>query len=386
MQIEQHTWSTQHGWRTVHGSCHRSKAQLVLVFGNRYLLENAEHYEYIRTLYPAAHIFLCSTSGEIIGTAVYDNTIAVTAIEFAHTTVQTASVTVHAKSDGFQAGYALGMALPHEGLVHVFVLSDGHVVNGSTLVQGLKHALPSDMIITGGLAGDDNRFQRTLVGLNAPPAEGVIAIVGLYGDRLKVGYGSVGGWDAFGPNRLITKAENNVLYELDGRSALDIYKLYLGDEAKHLPSSALLFPLSIKPRIDSGHSLVRTILSIDEGNKSMIFAGDLPSGWYAQFMKANFDRLIDGAGQAAEVSSLILGSDTPDLSILISCIGRKNILADRVEEEVERVQEILGNDTAVTGFYSYGEISPLMFTASIASSSSCELHNQTMTITALKEY
>lgn len=386
MRTEQHLWDNQRGWHNVRGNCQHDKAQLVLVFGSRYLLEDSAHYEHIHSLYPTAHIFLCSTSGEIADTAVYDDTIAVTAVEFEHTAVQTASTTVSAMSDSFQAGYAVGSALPHEDLAHVFVLSDGHVVNGSTLVQGLKEALPSGMIITGGLAGDGNRFERTLVGLNAPPTEGVIAAVGFYGNRLKVGYGSIGGWDAFGPNRLITKAENNVLYELDGRSALDIYKLYLGNEAEQLPSSALLFPLSIKARIDSGQSLVRTILSIDEENKSMIFAGDIPTGWHAQFMKANFDRLIDGAGHAAEVSSLLLGSEPPDLSILISCIGRKNILADRVEEEVENVREILGGETAITGFYSYGEISPLMFASSLASSSACELHNQTMTITALKEY
>lgn len=386
MYVEQQTWNPRSKWHNLNGSCNREKAQLVLVFGSRDLLENTEHYEHIRTLYPAAHIFLCSTSGEIIDTTVYDDTIAVTAVEFAHTTIQTASTTVTDMSDSFQAGCTLGATLSHEDLVHVFVLSDGHKVNGSTLVQGLKQALPPGMIITGGLAGDGNRFQRTLVGLNAPPDEGVIAIAGFYGNRLKVGYGSVGGWDSFGPNRLITKAENNVLYELDGRSALDIYKLYLGDEAEQLPGSALLFPLSIKSHMDAKQSLVRTILSVDEQEKSMIFAGDIPSGWYAQFMKANFDRLIDGAGQAAEVSSLLLGSESPDLSILISCVGRKNILADRVEEEVEHVREILGTDTAMAGFYSYGEISPLMKSASTTSSSSCELHNQTMTITALKEY
>lgn len=386
MYVEQHTWKPQGEWHSVQGSCNREKAQLVLVFGSRDLLGNAEHYEHIRSLYPVAHIFLCSTSGEIIDTTVYDETIAVTAIEFSHTVVQTASTSVTDMSESFEAGCTLGAALPHEELVHVFVLSDGHRVNGSTLVQGLKQALPPGMIITGGLAGDGNRFQRTLVGLNAPPDEGVIAIAGLYGNRLKVGYGSVGGWDSFGPNRLITKAEHNVLYELDGRSALDIYKLYLGDEAEQLPGSALLFPLSIKAHMDAKQSLVRTILSVDEEAKSMIFAGDIPSGWYAQFMKANFDRLIDGAGRAAEVSSLLLGSESPDLSILISCVGRKNILADRVEEEVENVREILGANTAITGFYSYGEISPLMKSSSTMSSSSCELHNQTMTITALKEY
>ena len=107
----------------------------------------------------------------------------------------------------------------------------------------------------------------------------------------------------------------------------------------------------------------------------MTFAGDIPQGATARLMKANFDRLIEGAQGAAEKSTSII----PDLAILISCVGRKLVLKDRTEEELESVRRIFGNKTVLTGFYSYGEISP--FTPN----SKCELHNQTMTITTLSE-
>jgi hypothetical protein len=202
--------------------------------------------------------------------------------------------------------------------------------------------------------------------------------VGLYGSRLKVGFGSLGGWDSFGPDRLITKSKANVLYELDGQSALGLYKQYLGEHAKGLPATGLLFPLSI--RTQSGETaVVRTILSVDEAEQSMTFAGEIPEGAYARLMKANFDRLIDGATGAARTSEQALGPGSAELALLISCVGRKLVLKQRVEEEVEAVRDVLGEGTTLAGFYSYGEISPF------APGARCELHNQTMTITALSE-
>ena len=139
----------------------------------------------------------------------------------------------------------------------------------------------------------------------------------------------------------------------------------------------MLFPLSIRnPEDDS--SVVRTILAIDEDTQSLTFAGDVPVGWYGRLMKANFDRLIDGAVGAAR-ASLVQGSEQPDLAILISCVGRRMVLKQRTEEELEGVRDVLGPKAFLTGFYSYGEISPFTPDAK------CALHNQTMTITSFRE-
>ncbi len=208
--------------------------------------------------------------------------------------------------------------------------------------------------------------------------DGAVAAVGFYGDRLRIGYGSLGGWDPFGPDRQVTRSVGNVLYELDGSSALELYKTYLGSHAANLPASGLLFPLSLRGE-DGDQRVVRTILGTDEKAGSLIFAGDIPQGGYAQLMKANVDRLIDGAHGAATACYEAVGSRTPDLAILISCVGRKLVLNQRTEEEVESVRHVLGESTVISGFYSYGEIAPFM------SSTKCELHNQTMTITTFSE-
>lgn len=378
MNIEQRKWTAADGWVPSTPGGLRELAQWVLVFGATQILQEPKHFQEIREDYPNAHILGCSTSGEICGTQVFDDSLVITAVHFEHTQLQGAQVTVRDTEESFQAGERLAVSLPHDGLVHVFVVSDGLKVNGSELVKGLTTRLPSRVAITGGLAGDGSRFKQTLVCLDSVPASGTIAVLGFYGDRLKVGCASMGGWDPFGVEWVITRSKENVLYELDGKSALKLYKQYLGEHAAQLPASGLLFPLSVRMP-DSDQPVVRTILAIDEEEQSLTFAGDVPQGAYARFMKANFDRLVDGASGAAKISYEAMGSASPDLAILVSCVGRKLVLKQRIEEEVEGVREVLGDRTVLTGFYSYGEIAP--FTRPGKST----LHNQTMTITTFSE-
>ena len=377
MQIEQTRWSQTQGWNPEHPGRLGKAAQLVLLFGSPACLRKTEWQIDIRGAYPEAHWLGCSTAGEIFGTEVTDETLVATAIAFEGTRLHGASLMLDEVSDSYQAGERLAGSLPHESLVHVLVISDGQNVNGSALVAGLTQNLPAGVTLTGGLAGDADRFQETLVLWDGPPTPNAIAVLGLYGNRIKVGFGSLGGWDAFGPERLITRSDGNILYELDGQPALALYKKYLGEHAKDLPASGLLFPLSL--RTSGGESVVRTILGINEAEHSLTFAGDLPQGGRARLMKANFDRLIDGAVGAAQTSYEAIGKQSPELALLISCVGRKLVLKQRIEEEVEGVRDILGQESVLAGFYSYGEISPFN------PSAKCELHNQTMTITTLSE-
>ncbi|MEO8347504.1 MAG: FIST N-terminal domain-containing protein [Acidobacteriota bacterium] len=351
--------------------------QLVLTFGSPSALKEPGLLEEVTNAFPDALLFGCSTAGEIHGTRVTDLSLVVTCVEFESSSIETARVAIENSTQSYEAGQQLAASISAEGLRHAFVLSDGLSVNGSDFVSGLRSRLPANVTVTGGLSGDGPHFKRTYVIWNGIPETGIAGIVGFYGDRLSVGYGSLGGWDPFGPERIITRSSGNVLYEFDGRSALALYKTYLGEHAAGLPATGLLFPLSLRTA-DGENGVVRTILAIDEETQSMTFAGDVPEGSYARLMKANFDRLIDGAVGAAKASRLASPGE-PDLAVLISCVGRKLLLGQRIEEEVEGVREVLGDRTVLTGFYSYGEISP--FTPNAR----CELHNQTMTITTITE-
>jgi hypothetical protein len=378
MIIQQHLWRTSKGWSPGWAEDHPREAQIVFVFGSPLLLTDRRLLAEIKANYPAAVLCGSSTAGEIFADQVFDDTLTATAVQWEHTQLRFASEIINNTEDSLAAGRRLAEHFDHKDLRHVFILSEGLQVNGSELVRGVTGGLPSHISITGGLAGDGDRFGETHVLWNGQGESNRVAAVGFYGERLHVGYGSFGGWDPFGPERIVTRSRGNILYEMDGKSALHLYKRYLGDQARDLPASGLLFPLSLRTE-NSDQPLVRTLLAVSEEDQSMTFAGDIPIGSYARLMKANFDRLIDGAAEAAKSSLDILGSFKPELVILVSCVGRKLILKQRIEEEIEGVRDVLGSVASYTGFYSYGEIS------SSARAKGCELHNQTMTITAFAE-
>lgn len=375
MEITQAVW-TEHGSSACDSE--RAEPRLVLAFAPPQRLQSPDTWRALRRRWPSATLVAASTAGEIHGARVLDESLVTTALASTKTDVRCASVSLAAYANSEDAGAALGSMLTGHHLRHVLVFSDGLNVNGSALVRGLTRALPSGVSLSGGLCGDGARFERTFVCLNEFNAVPSIVGVGFYGAALRVGVGSLGGWDSFGPERRITRSDGNVLYELDGQPALSLYERYLGHHAADLPASGLLFPLTVRAeRQEQG--VVRTILGIDAASKSLRFAGDVPVGSFARLMHANFDRLIDGAVGAAATSRDALGGSQAELAILISCIGRKLVLKQRVEEEVEGVQRVLGPEAKLTGFYSYGEISPF------AADARCELHNQTMTVTTLSE-
>jgi hypothetical protein len=332
----------------------------------------------LRRSYPRSHLLGCSTAGEIIGREIFDDSIVVSVIRFERTQLRTAYASVGRAEDSKAAGATLASELAGPGLKAVFVVSDGTRVNGSHLVEGLNGGLPADVVVTGGLAGDGTAFGKTWVLRDGQPQDGVVAAVGLYGEHVRIGHGSKGGWDIFGPERVITRSRDHVLYELDGRPALDLYKEYLGERAAELPASALLFPLAIRANREDANRVVRTVLAVDDNEKNLTFAGNVPTGHLAQLMRANFDRLIDGAAEAAGALRTILMGSGPTLCIAVSCVGRRLVLGERAEEEVESVVEVMDSKTQQIGFYSYGELSPY-------TNGRCDLHNQTMTLTAIGE-
>ncbi|HET6370926.1 MAG TPA: FIST N-terminal domain-containing protein, partial [Nitrospiria bacterium] len=290
MKIEQNLWTEGKGWESaLPGDLGRS-AQLVMMFGSRSVLKKNDLLEKVKKAYPSANYIGCSTSGEIYGTQVYDESLVVTAVQFEHSHIATAKVRIeNSDEDCFQLGKRLVQSLPKEGLRHIFVLSDGLRVKASDLIAGMTKHLLGRIAVTGGLSGDGALFKETLVLLNGEPEQDIVAALGFYGDRLKVGYGAMGGWDPFGPERVITRSKGNILYEFEGEPALALYKNYLGDQAKGLPATGLHYPLSLRAK-EGTTSVVRTVLSVDEKEQSMIFAGDIPQGVYARLMRANYER------------------------------------------------------------------------------------------------
>lgn len=377
MQLATFSYGTDRRWSCAELPALDSEATLLIAFGAPELRDDPAPFRALRAAFPLAHLIGCSTSGEIDGTSISDGTLVVAAARFAGARLRSVATPIASSTDSFAAGTRLAGELVGPDLRWVLVLSEGLDVNGSALVRGLSAQLDPGVVVTGGLAADGSRFERTWVLRDGLPTERHVTAVGVYGDSLRVGHGSKGGWDIFGLERAITRSSGNVLYELDGRPALDLYKEYLGERASGLPATALLFPLEVGGTGDDSRSVVRTVLSVDEAERSMTFAGDVPQGARARLMRANFDRLVQGAADAA---TLTRQGDVqgPVLALAISCVGRRLVLGERAEEETDATVDALPPGTRQIGFYSYGEISPL-------ATGSCDLHNQTMTLTTISE-
>ena len=378
MRLEQYQWTTEQGWdRPLHSTALGADVQLVLLFGQAGLVTSQECATLVRDAFPEAHLFGC-TGGVIHDVHVGDETLTLTAIAFEHTRVATARTPVGGATDSFAAGEALVRQLDAKGLRHVFVLSEGLQVDSSALVRGINASVPKGVTVSGGFAGDGDRFAYTYVWCDGAPEGAAAVAIGLYGERLQVGVSVTRGWGPFGPDRLITRSVRNVLYEFDGRPALALYKQYLGEYAAGLPATGLMFPLELRSGED-GSRVLRALLAVNEEDQSITFAGDVPEGSLARLMVGHIEDLIDGTIAAAKASRDGQCAIRPELSLVVSCNARRAVLKQRVEEEVEAVRDTLGSHTTLTGFYSYGEIAPPLTGAGI------ELHNETMAITLISE-
>lgn len=377
MELSTSEYRTDSGWLNPLASELDSPRTLVLAFGGWELKDDPTPFRDLGLAFPHSVVVGCSTSGEIAGRSVQDGTVTVAVSRFQRTELRFVHTPLADSAHSAAVAERLAADLAGDDLTAVFVLSHGVGVNGTALVHALASHLPAGVTITGGLAGDGARLASSWVLVNGHPEEGVVSAVGFYGDALEVGVGVDGGWNDFGPDRTITRAEGHILLELDGKPALDLYKEYLGDFAADLPGSALLFPLAL--RKPGSPPLVRTILGVDEDRKALIFAGDMPEGAQARLMRTTNEKLVLAAGVAISRASERLPMDRPALVVSVSCLGRRLLLGERTDEEVETILEGVPPGSVHVGFYSNGEI------AAAGEGGECELHNQTITISTFRE-
>jgi len=353
-------------------------AHVVFIFGDENFFKEPKYYLELKKRYPNAHLLGCSSSGNVLGVEISHAPITATAVQFKTSSVRLLKLDLEPFQDESQLETQLSnvvKGLNHKGLKHLFILSNRLYVNGSELVTVLNKVSP--VSITGGIAGGADFSAETWIVADDVPKNNLIAMLGFYGDSIHTGYGSYAGWSAFGAERHITKSSANIVYEIDGQPALDLYKKYLGNYAHKLPTSGLRFPLSIKQQVND-LEVIRSMTAINEKDKSITFAGDVPTGFKARLMKPNLDSLIDGAGIAAQ--QIRKTNDLPALGLVVSCEGRKVVMGDMVEEELEALEDVLGKNVLLSGFYSHGEISPIDNKTHNSS-----LHNQTMTLTTIYE-
>lgn len=357
--------------------------EIIMIFGDTDELCDSKIPLSLKNQFPNCKIVGCSTGTNINNEKLQNNGISGTAIGFDSSKVEIASQEVTNSANSFEIGANLGAKLKKDDLVGVFILSDGLNVNGSDIVGGILSVLGGRVKVSGGLAGDGPRFGKTIIIDDGIAKENCVLAIGFYGKKLCFSHGSEGGWQEQGDSFEITKSSGNIMFELNGQNAYETYAKILGDKAKELPVSGLLFPLKIWHPNYPQHDIVRTLLAVDKENGSLTFAGDMPVGWRAQSMIGTNENLILGSKQAALKSIAKFTSEfeniKPNLCLFVSCVGRRLLMGDEAQKELNEVIESLPNGTNISGFYSYGEIAPHRLT------NLCSLHNQTLTLTLIGE-
>ena len=353
--------------------------QLLLVFGDCELLCLPDIVPQLSEVFIQAKIIAASTAGEIYQNEANQQSIVCIAIRFDGTPFEIVEDNINAYNNSYELGKQTAQRLSQKDLRYVMVISDGSIVNGDELIQGLNEVIDAAVEITGVMAGDGTRFEHTITGVNGNLSNGNLILLGLYGSHIKVSSGVKGGWSLFGPERTITQSSGNELFEIDGENALALYKRYLGSFAEELPASALFFPIAILKNSNEEFT-VRTILNVNEEKGSMTFAGNVPQGSRIRLMRTNTDKVINLASSAAFEAVNKSGTKIP-LALIFNCIGRRLVLDSRAHEEIQSITRNFTEATTVAGLYSYGE-----FSKRTSIGNNCELHNQTVVITVFNEY
>ena len=379
MKFEQEHLPAKQAISKLAGPSPLPEANWVLAFGSVKRFQERGFTKALEKRYPNAQIIGCTTSGEITHEGVYDESVHITAMQWERSTLNFIVKPINSMAQSHALGTLIASELQQPDLKGVFILSDGLNVNGSELVEGIQEILP-EIPITGGLAGDNANFSQTYLLNNDKVQDRVVIAVGICGDNAVVTSGALGGWKPYGPPRKVTKAVKNVVYELDNKPALPLYKMYIGHYANTLPASGLNFPFAIMAE-DKSITVIRTLLAIEDKENSLTFAGNVTQGSTVRFLKSDHDMLVNGASDAArQILDKDINLNDRALAICVSCVGRKLVMEDQVSDEVFAVQRLLGLQTGITGFYSNGEI------CSGEDDGHSLLHNQTMTIAYLSEH
>ena len=354
------------------------EADLIFVFSSKKFKELSLVLQSLREEQPNAIITGCTTAGQIYRDRVYDNSVSITAIKFEKTKLVRKMIHIPDIGDSYKAGQHLADKFKVKGLQHLVVLSDGLNVNADEFLNGLSHKFSNKVTISGGLAGDGEQFNQTFIIDDQIGLKNTISAIGFYGKNLEVNCSSSHGWQPFGINRTVTKSKNNIIYEIDGKPALEIIKSFLGEEKDNLPASALLVPICMeKFEEDSYH--IRSIVGVDKGHQSLIFAGNVVQGSVIRLMKTK-SRDLESAAKKAARRVNEFSKRKPDFALVVGNVGRKMIHKQMTDIEIEAVQNVFGKDTVLTGFYGYGEF------MSSFKNGPCLLYNQSLTLTTFKEY
>lgn len=313
--------------------------------------------------FPLASLIGATTDGEIKDGYVSTNKTVISFSVFETTRLK--SYISNTFETYFDAGKNLAFDLIEDETKVIIAFIDGLSGNGEVFLNGID-SVNKDIIVSGGLAGDNSTFTQTYVFTKEEIfANGVVG-VSLSSSSLNIFTDYNFNWKPIGKALQITNAKENRVYTIDGKTAVETYNYYLGNEiGSKLPKVGIEFPLILER---DGFAIARAAIA-KEDDGSLIFAGNLNNGDNVRFGYGDSDIIL------GEIQShLDLLEDIPIESIFIySCMARRRFIPLEIEYET-----LVYNQIATTsGFFTYGEF--------FSTPNTKQLLNQSMTILALSE-
>ncbi|MDD5158720.1 MAG: EAL domain-containing protein [Sulfuricurvum sp.] len=288
---------------------------------------------------PSAVLIGATTAGEIINGTMTSGEIIVSVSLFDSTVIKTY---YFPKSD-FSHGVRAAQEILSDRTKVCIVLSEGLKSDSESFLNGFT-SIRNDVVVAGGNAGDDLTFTRTyIIKENTIYDEGVVIAV-LESDVLEVHPTYSLNWTMIGKEMTITRAENNIVYEIDGRGVRELYTHYLGEETiEQIPASAVEFPLV---KVEDGVEIARSMIA-QTGDGGFVYAGHFHNGEKVRFAIGNVEEIMDNAVDIREA----VATYSVEATYIYSCSVRKLFLKEQLNYEFGLIEEV----APTAGFFTYGE-------------------------------
>lgn len=362
------------------------QAELIIVFSS-VSYDQEKMISGVRSVSKEIPLVGCSDSGEITTNGPTSEQVAVMALS-ADNIDFVIGVGLGADKDSYAAGMAAAKQVKEKSVKElslVMTFLDGLAENGAAVVRGIQEVLGKDMPIVGGSAGDDFLFKKTFQYYNDQIMTNAVINIGFSGEFF-FGVGVRHGWKPIGLPMKVTEAKGSRIIKVNDRSALSIYEDYFGKKAEELirepiARMAYTYPLGMSVK-GSEELLIRDVVIANEQGE-ITCAAEIEEGSEIRLMLGEEERAILAAQEAAKQALSQLKGVEPKAIFVFNCMARKKLLGANIKNEIDAIQEVLGKQVPMIGFYTYGEVAPMA--GEIGPKCFSVFHNETMTLMVLGE-
>ncbi len=314
----------------------------------------------IHRVFPSIELIGCTTDGEMSSVMGFQQD-SLTLMLFSSDTVEIhAGVGVKTQEDAIAAAQqAVQQAMQKSQqpaklciTIPASYTADGTTTSGESILTGLNLALGHQVPVVGGTAGDQFRFQTTYQFCGTEIFTDALPVLIFSGD-LHISFGTGCGWQPIGQKSVVTRAEGTVLYEIDGKPAIEFYQRYLGD--RHPTAEN---PLAVYTG-ESDRYYMRVPNTYNPETGGINFLGNIPEHATVQVTEISRDQVVEAAETSFKTALERYPGTEPEAVLLFSCCCRRWLLGTRAKDEYQLVKNALPRPIPICGFYTYGEFAPL---------------------------